>query len=423
MKAQRFTAIFFVSVLAVMIFLVFAGIVMRAAEKLTGSPENTDPNVVHIDWDKLYPFESGGTYADEPKLSLFAFMKEKITNYTSEKMAGRFTLVEGAKTYEELIGWNMTTQGYNPVLKLNDGYLSDITESLDITENAEAVKGLDEFCRGMGIEYAYISLPAKICQSEDTYISGFLDFSNQNTDRLLDALGRAGVRYYDLRKTLHAEGIDHHGAFFRTDHHWKPETGLWAAKHVLEFLRDDYGWDVEPEILDPERFEHKVYPEWFLGSQGKKLSLMRTQPDDFTMLYPKFRTLIHYEAPNDRVNTSGDFSVTYYMKSVERKDYYGLNPYGAYKHADQPLDRIHNLLNHDGRKILIIHGSMSNCVIPLIALGVEYTDAIDLRHFTGSLRSYIKATKPDMVIVSYYAKTPGRSSKSQRPNNRMYDFR
>jgi len=230
-------------------------------------------------------------------------------------------------------------------------------------------------------------------------------------------------RYYDFRKILHAEGMKHHEAFFRTDHHWKPETGLWAAKHILEFLRDDYGWRVEPEILNPDRFEHKVYPEWFLGSQGKKLSLLRVKPDDFTMLYPKFRTFIHYEAPHEGVNISGDFSVTYYMKSVERKDYYGLSPYGAYKYGDQPLDMIHNLLNHDGKKILVIHDSMFNCVIPLIALGVEEVHGMDLRHFTGSLRSYIKATKPDMVITAYYTNSVGRSSKSMRPNNRMYDFR
>ena len=52
MRAKRFTAVFFLSMLAGFMCLVFAGIAMRAAEKLT-----TSSNEVNIDWEKLYPFE------------------------------------------------------------------------------------------------------------------------------------------------------------------------------------------------------------------------------------------------------------------------------------------------------------------------------------------------------------------------------
>ena len=263
----------------------------------------------------------------------------------------------------------------------------------------------------------------KICASEDQDISGILDHSHQNADRFLDEISKAGVKYYDFRKILHADGMNHHEAFFRTDHHWKPETGLWAAKHILEILRDDYGWDVDPAILNPDRFEYKVYPKWFLGSQGKKITLVCAKPEDFTMIYPKFKTLIRFEVPTQEIDTSGDFSVTYEMFHVESKDYYGRNPYGAYKYADQPLTKIHNLLNHNGKKILILHESMFNCVIPFAALGIEYTDEIDLRSFTGSLRSYIKSSKPDIVITAYNTERPGTTTAAAPPNNKFYDFR
>ena len=406
--------------------LFFSGASMKTSEKLA-EPDNP----INISWEELYLFDEhkDSTHPKTPSIisrikGTINFLRTKIDEYTSNKIAGSFAIIKAAKTYEELIGWNMAAvNSYNPVIRLGDGFLAGLVASTDISENAEAVAELDNFCRTLGIKYMYINAPMKICASEDKYISGILDYSNQNTDRFLEAIGRAGVKYYDFRKILHSEGIKHHEAFFRTDHHWRPETGLWAAKHILGFLRDNYGWDVDPDILNPERFERKVYPEWFLGSQGKKLTLSRTKPDDFTLLFPKFRTLIRFEAPALGIDTSGDLSVTYNMPKAEIKDYYGLNTYAAYKYADQPLTRIHNLLSHDGRKILFVHGSVFNCVIPFTALGIEYTEEIDLRHFTGSLRSYIKASSPDIVITAYNSTTIGRTRAAKYPNNKFYDFR
>lgn len=408
---KRLTAIFFLSVIMIFTCLVFAGILIRAADRLT-TPLN-DVNDVNIDWRKLSLFKDSANYVPEPKVSLFTYIKDKIEKYTSDKIAGNLIIIQASRSYEELIGWNIAVfNEYNPIIKLKDGYLHSLIESKDVSENAESIRELHKFCRDLGIEYAYINFPVKICTYEDRGISGILDYSNQNADRLLDAISKAGVKCYDFRKILHEDGINHHKAFFRTDHHWKPETGLWAAKHILEFLRDDYGWEVDPEILNPDKFEHKIYPEWFLGSQGKKLTLARTKPDDFTILYPKFRTMMHFEVPMHEIDASGDFSVTYNMKHAERKDYYALNTYAAYKYADQPLTRIHNMLNHDGKKILFIHDSMSNCVIPFIALGIEY---IDETGFALNIKKYIKFSKPDMVITAYYSANAGKKNKRISP--------
>ena len=427
MKTQKFIAVIFLSTV---IFFLCLGVVSYIAKK-TNDFVNYDEEKIaapNIDWAKLYPFDDADVPHDNteenPIEKIFSHIKEKCEEYSSTRLLGFYHAAVAAKSYEELIGWNMAAvNGYNPVIKLNDGYLSGLAASRDVSENAEAVKELNDFCRDLGIEYTYINLPVKICISEDKDISGILDFSNKNADRLLDAIGRAGVKYYDFRKILHSDGIKHHEAFFRTDHHWRQETGMWAAKHILGILRDDYGWKVDPELLNPDRFDHKIDPEWFLGSQGKKITLARTKPDDFTMLYPKFRTLIRFEVLSRGIDTSGDFAVTYEMRHVERKDYYALNPYAAYKYADRPLTRIHNLLNHDGRKILFIHDSVSNCVIPFVGLGIEYTDEIDLRHFTGSLQTYIKASRPDIVITAYYSSIPGRTRAAEYPNNKFYDFR
>lgn len=418
---KKFTAVVFVCAIMIFLCLVCLGVSRKASEKI----DDAAAGIKKIDWQELYPFheKEKADIAPAEKQPLIDYLKERVDKYTSTKIPGSNALINTAKKYEDLIRWNMTTRGYNPVFKLHDGHLSWLTASKDISENIESVKELDKFCQSLGIKYIYVNIPLKVCVSEDKEISGTLDFTNQNAERLLDTLGKAGVKYYDLHKMLHDDGMNHHKAFFVTDHHWKPETGLWAAKHILEFLRDDYGWNVDPEILNPDSFEHKVYPDWFLGSQGKKVTLVRAKPEDFTILYPKFKNLIHFEAPARRVNTSGDFSVTYDMEQAATKDYYRLNPYGAYKYADQPLSKIHNLLNHDGKRILFLHDSSFNCVIPFVCLGIEYTDDIDLRLFSGSVRSYIKSTMPDIVITAYNAGLPGTNITSNPPNNKFYDFR
>ena len=332
----------------------------------------------------------------------------------------------GEKRYENFINWDIAYMGdYNPVVKLKDGYLTSFTPSRDVTENARSILELANFCESLGIEFIYINLPNKICISQDKDISGILDFSNQNADKFLNMLKDFGVKYYDLRKNLHEQGMNHHESFFRTDHHWKPETGLWAAREILKFLRDDYNWPVNPEILRPENFESVIYHNWFLGSQGKKVTLIRTNPDDISLFYPKFETNFYYEIPQLKINTGGDFSITYDMKQIQSRDYYGLNAYAAYDYADRALIKFTNLLTGYEKKILFIHDSFSNCVIPFIALDVKNVIEIDLRHFTGSVKTFIKSERPDIVIVTYYATVPGRSSALtvSDTDKKFFDFR
>lgn len=427
MKAKYAVSGIFLFTLMMFMFSVLFTVTLKVNNKVKRLEEYQE---IKIDWEKLYPFEIEDRKEPERRESIaekvYLYVKEKCRKYLSEKLIGYYSIVESAKLYEDYVGWNMASAfDYNAVVKLHDGYLTSYIESRDITENARSTIELAEFCRKNGIDFFYANLPTKICISEDRNISGVLDFSNQNADRFLEMLGEAGVKYYDFRKILHEYGMNHHDAFFVTDHHWKPETGLWAARHILKILRDDYGWDVNPNVLNPDRFDYVIYPEWFLGSQGKKITHARTKPDDFTMIYPKFTTSLHYEIPSAGINVSGDFAVTYDMRHVESRDYYSRNPYAAYNHADKPLIRIENRKLDDGRKILVVHDSVSNCVIPFIAMEIQYIDSIDLRHFTGSLRNFIKQEKPDKVIVMYYGEIPGRNAghSPSDTNKKFYDFR
>ena len=83
---------------------------------------------------------------------------------------------------------------------------------------------------------------------------------------------------------------------------------------------------------------------------------------------------------------------------MDSRDYYTQSPYAAYFYGDQALTRVHNELCENGRRVLVLGHSFDNCVLPFLALGVEYLDSIDPREFTGSVETFLRENWYDVVI-------------------------
>ena len=332
-------------------------------------------------------------------------------------------MTEAAKTYDGIIGWNFASFGeYNGVVELPDGYLTTLEEQQDVSEQITALEDFYLTLKAENIPLLYVQIPHKISETEDADLSGFSDFSNQNFNQLLSGLEEKGIDVLDLRARIREENLRHHELFYRTDHHWLTTTGIWAAKEILDYCNTRYHFQAETERLLPEQFVQKVYPEWFLGSQGKKVTLARTEPDDFTLLYPKYPTLFHFIVPAAGVDETSDYSVVYDMTEITVKDYYGKNPYSGCGYGEQTLVRIQNLENADNRRVLVLRDSFGDCLIPGLALCEREIDALDLRLFPGSVISYVEQNKPDLVVVLYSAASIG-GAVNYHSHRDMFDFR
>jgi hypothetical protein len=402
---------------------------------------------VGIDWEMLYPFDNTVTnsntdmveddaeidstinvqlspgYMIDTVKSVVELVEDNIESYTMDLLVFYTKITEEANRYEEYIGWNFSPYGeYNGVFKLSDGHLTECIEEKDTTEHCLALTELDGYLRSKDIDLLYVQAPCKISEYDDESVSGVLDFSNQNVDELLTGLKEANIDYYDIRESIHDNNLSNHDLFYKTDHHWTTATGLWASQNILAFCNEQYGWNANLALLESDQFEFVKYEKCFLGSYGKKVTLSRCVPDDFELIYPMYDTKFHYSIPSQNVDVVGDYSVVYDMSKIEKIDYYGINTYGTCNYGDQPLIQIQNLNDVDKHKILIIKDSFADCVISCLALVEQEIDCLDIRKFTGSVKTYIEESEPDLVIVMYNAQQPG-GDIDYSTHNDIFDFR
>lgn len=394
-----------------------------------------DTDDYSVDWSAEYPFDyieqtiPAGEVPENNDIvqrytQIVVSLKGRIENYVQDDLVGYTSITELGSAYEKLIGWNFSPfNEYNGIYQMTDGYWTVLKSKKDMSEHVASFVFFHDFCEENEADFLYIQAPYKVSKYDDVGLSGVTDFSNQNADDLLSGLKSAEIDALDLRTEIYEQKLPHHQLFFQTDHHWKGETGLWAAAEIAEYLNTNYGFQIHLSLFEPEAFYSVDYPELFLGSLGRKVTLGRAKPEDISLIYPRYETNLHFEIPSIGIDLSGDFSITYNMEAVDEIDYYNKDPYHAYSYGDRAIIRFENFNQvQEDKKILFIHDSFGDCVISFLALGLRNMEALDLRYFTGSLETYIKGSKPDMIIVMYNA---GELSfeVDMTTHTNLYDFR
>lgn len=331
-----------------------------------------------------------------------ALQKEEVT--FTELLPLKNHLKETGLRLENLAGWTITPLIACHRIPGEEDDWYGLDGPCDLTSGADGLKRLQDTCDQQGVDFLYVQAPSKLQAGKDPFLARYPDRSNANVDGLLARAKQIGVRFVDLREWLAPlTPAAYHSMFFRTDHHWKPETALQATQYLATLLNRDHGFSIDVSHLSIENYDATVYPHWFLGSYGKHLTLAKTVPDDLTLLYPKFDVDIEYEIPTKPYDERGDFSVLYDMSQIEPNDYYApgtvQEPYGAYGHGDFPLAIIRSYKAEDSHKILLIKDSYGRPVSTFLGTVVREVDVIDPRHFMGSIETYIRETHPDIVIV------------------------
>lgn len=347
-----------------------------------------------------------------------------VEEHATQGLPYRSQLVAAANAYEDKIRWNLArTSDYNSAVELEAGYLTDFSLWVDVSNNFWHAADFKNYLNARQTPLLFVQLPGKVSR-DDKEVNNVVDFYNNNADRLVAGMRNYGVNVLDLREHITATGADYQALFFNTDHHWRPETGLWAAGIIAEELQYNFYQEIDASLLKPENFRKDVYQRWFMGSQGMKLTEARAVPDDISLIYPTFPVNMTIRIPSIGLEQTGGFEVVYDMTQMQEdgRPYNDL-AYGAYLHSGTANHPFVQILNHSvpdrGNRILMIGDSFATTLMPFLALDTERLDLVDLRHYEGSLHALIEEQQYTMVVIAYseihqYEAVSGKS---------MYDFR
>ncbi|MBP5470306.1 MAG: hypothetical protein J6Z11_13805 [Candidatus Riflebacteria bacterium] len=148
------------------------------------------------------------------------------------------------------------------------------------------------------------------------------------------------------------------------------------------------------------------------------MTLALAEPDDFTLIIPKFSTNFNFEIYGQGVLRNGNFENSLIEKNNLVKDYFKKSVYSTYLNLGRPVFRIKNICSSkESPKIFVIMDSYLKVVIPFLACVSREIIAVDPGkrngeiHFDGSIKKFILKEKPDFVLLSYNVATFDKDSK------------
>lgn len=385
----------------------------KKTDKLT--LEN-NPN--YVDWKKEYPIDNIMTNVsnnidnktETKRNNSFKKLKDLFSNIDSCSKGYfpfRIKIVELGFLINKFIGTNMFLNLDN-LIRFDNGYYSYLIDTYDKFEKeAQNTILLGNYLNKQNIKFGYVLWPSKLSIYNGKLPKGIVDYTNKNIDTFLNILKENKISTLDLRKKMNEFCEDPLEAFFKADHHWKPETGFWATEETIKFLNREFKLNLDENVIKKENFNYKTYSKIFLGSQGKKVSLSLAEPEDFTIITPKFDTNINLEVYCRGVKKEGTFKDSLLNIDYLKDDFYTGSKIATYLGKITPIARITNKKITDKYKILIIKDSYIHFVAPFLSCLTNEILMIDLRKhqfnnaFDGSIYKLIEKEKPNIVLIMY----------------------
>ena len=413
---------------------VFFVLCVNGVSTVINEPKDAATNKVHWDEKKEYPSANiqvekvendtnqGGvvnkTLNELKKVKRFGTknigaLKNLITNITKDSsvyMPG----VKVKKAWDKYVygfDGNTSTNGTEDTpayskdifIYLGEGCWSYVEDAgVPVEQKAQLMVDFANQQKSLGRNFIFLEATEKRVNIPKKYEGVFGDNFYKKYNASMKYLKDNGVDYLSTTEIINNSGIDRKDLFFKTDHHWLPQTGLWMTKELAEKLNNEYGYNVDISKLEIENFDVTYFESPFLGSIGGKVTEVYSECEYLPVLTPKYDTNLTVTIPELGYEKTGKFQDTIYDYAAISDDPYNCQ-YFFYAYGERKLVTIKNNNLHNGKRILVIKKSMANVITPFMSNIAEYVDVIDLRHFKGSIQSFIEQTNPDTISVIYSA--------------------
>ncbi len=361
--------------------------------------------VVDVRYDKEYPFEDASAdktarmTITEKVESKAQNLKDKINEYSTNenKLSPLYYGVFGA--VHRVLGRDLIENSEKNVYRLKDGELVYLTEYEKADSAWEYVSDFAEWLRGNDTAFMYLLPACKNDDSQKDYPAGFGTGYDKTAEEFLQYLSDNGIEYLDAKESLLGIDPEFDNWFYETDHHWNVHAAVAVAEAEAKALSERFGISCDMSVFGEENYTPKVFPKSFLGSLGRKVTMGYVEPEDLEILYPRFDTEFHIEIKQNKIDMTGDFGETLINENIIKAGYSTKSSYEAFLYGDRKLIRIENKKCENDTRVLVLKQSNADVVNPYFACSVKYMDIIDPRNFNGSIRTFIKETKPDAVVI------------------------
>ena len=327
-----------------------------------------------------------------------------IEDYHTESFWCKTELI----TFNGFLNRIMGARKLNGRYKLDNGHMTPIVSECDVTAYAEQTVNFQKELEKLGIPMVYINAPFKIEEGNKQLPIGVEDYSNENANSFIEIMEKNNVPVLDLRKEIIADNLNYPDLFYYSDHHWREETGFWAAGKIISYLTDqDSSFSVDSRVTDLANYTIDVYENIFMGSIGRRVGPLYVEPDDMKIITPAFETSLTYSAESINIYRNGSFSETLlFLENLHSDSFVNSSSYNVYGKGDYDLIKIQNHgKNFDvsctPKKLLIIKDSYCSVVYPFLSLGYEEIHIVDKREFGKDLLAHVKDYDPDYVLILY----------------------
>ena len=292
----------------------------------------------------------------------------------------------------------------NDRMLLYNGTLVSVYQTQDLTyvsNVVEAVTQLNDYLKDRQTPFLYIQAPYK--SDEDPHLVPLPVESNQmlRGQQILDRLQVNGVETLSIQQALDDQGISIYDAYYRTDHHWKPETALWACGLAQTTLSKRFGLQTTPEDDLISHWKIDNFPNSFLGSDGKRVGVYFAGVEDFHVLSPLSEPTIQYACPYTKIYQYGSFRDTLY-DDAQIGEVHDSDNYEGYLQRGSALQYIVNEDNPNGLKVLVVGDSFAKTFTAFLMDSCSLCVRMDMRYYRDStLYALLENNDFDCVIALF----------------------
>ncbi len=298
-----------------------------------------------------------------PEITLQSVTSGEFAKKFEEYTTDRFPLRDTFRSIKAYARFNLLLQKENNEVFVKDGHISKLEYPLNTNM----------------LDYAadlFTKMQQKYFEQNKVYFTVIPDKNEYIADLKVDYKELQNYMYNKLQfctliEISHLLSADD---YYFTDSHWRQDKIV----DVASFLATSMGTSIDTE------YEKNTLGKEFYGVYAGQ-SALKVEPDTVTYL------------TNDMIN---GFKVTGAKAVYDMDKANGKDTYEFFLSGNQPLVKIENPQNQNGKRLVVFRDSYASSLMPLLAQGYSEVTLVDIRYINSELLDqFVEFSDADVLFM------------------------